>query len=55
MIDDIRIDMNEVKASKEFILNKEVFNDLDKLIIDINNNKVKKVDAAERLRKSDLS
>ena len=52
LIDDIRIDMNEVKASKEFILNKEVFNDLDKLIIDINNNKVKKVDAVERLRKS---
>ena len=51
-IDDIRIDMNKVKASKE---NKNVFNDLDKLIIDINNNKVKKVDAAERLRKSDLS
>ena len=44
--------MNKVKASKE---NKNVFNDLDKLIIDINNNKVKKVDAAERLRKSDLS
>ena len=48
--------MNEVKASKEFILNKEVFNDLDKLIIDINNNKVKKEDAVERLNKiiSDL-
>ena len=56
MIDDIRIDMNEVKASKEFILNKEVFNDLDKLIIDINNNKGKKEDAVERLNKiiSDL-
>ena len=49
MIDDIRIDMNKVKASKE---DKKVFNDLNKLIIDINNNKVKKEDAAERLNKS---
>ena len=39
LIDDIRIDMNKVKASKE---DKKVFNDLNKLIIDINNNKVKK-------------
>ena len=38
LIDDIRIDMNKVKASKE---DKKVFNDLNKLIIDINNNKVK--------------
>ena len=39
LIDDIRIDMNKVKASKE---GKKVFNDLNKLIIDINNNNVKK-------------
>ena len=38
-IDDIGVDMNKVKASKE---DKKVFNDLNKLIIDINNNKVKK-------------
>ena len=41
--------MNKVKASKE---DKKVFNDLNRLIIDINNNKVKKEDAAERLNKS---
>ena len=41
--------MNKVKVSKE---DKNVFNDLKKLIIDINNNKVKKEDAAERLNKS---
>ena len=41
--------MNKVKASKE---DKKVFNDLNKLIIDINNNKVKKEDAVERLDKS---
>ena len=41
--------MNKVKASKE---DKKVFNDLNKLIIDINNNKVKKEDPAERLNKS---
>ena len=49
MINDIEIDMNKVKASKE---DKKVFNDLNKLIIDINNNKVKKEDPAERLNKS---
>ena len=49
MIDDIEVDMNKVKVSKE---NKNVFNDLNKLIIDINNNKVKKEDAVERLNKS---
>ena len=49
MIDDIRIDMNKVKASKE---DKKVFNDLNKLIIDINDNNVKKEDAVERLNKS---
>ena len=49
LIDGIRIDMNKVKASKE---DKKVFNDLNKLIIDINNNKVKKEDAVEQLNKS---
>ena len=41
--------MNKVKASKE---DKNVFNGLNKLIIDINNNKVKKEHAVERLNKS---
>ena len=41
--------MIKVKASKE---DKDIFNDLNKLIIDINNNKVNKVDAVERLNKS---
>ena len=41
--------MNKVKVGKE---DKIVFNDLNKLIIDINNNKVKKEDAVERLNKS---
>ena len=41
--------MNQVKVSKE---EKKVFNDLNKLIIDINNNKVKKEDGIERLNKS---
>ena len=49
LIDDVRIDMNKFKASKE---DKKVFNDLNRLIIDINNNEVKKEDAAERLNKS---
>ena len=49
LIDDIRIDMNKFKASKE---DKKVFNYLNKLIIDINNNMVKKEDAVERLNKS---
>ena len=40
MINDIEIDMNKVKASKE---DKKGFNDLNKLIIDINNNKGKKI------------
>ena len=41
--------MNQVKVSKE---DKKVVNDLNKLIIDIDNNKVKKEDAIERLNKS---
>ena len=49
LIDDIEVDINKVKVSKE---DKKVFNDLNKLIIDINNNKVKKEDAVERLNKS---
>ena len=49
MIDDIEVDMNKVKVSKE---DKKVFNDLNKFIIDINNNKVKNEDAVERLNKS---
>ena len=49
LIYDIKVDMNKVKVSKE---DKKVFNDLNKLIIDINNNKVKKEDAVERLNKS---
>ena len=39
LIDDIRIDMNKVKVSKE---DKNIFNDLNKLITGISNNKVKK-------------
>ena len=49
LIDDIEVVMNKVKLSKE---DKKVFNDLNKLIININNNKVKKGDAVERLNKS---
>ena len=49
MIDDIEVDMNKVKVSKE---DKKVFNDLNKLIIDINNKKVKKEGAAQRLNNS---
>ena len=49
LIDDIRIEINKVKASNE---DKKVFNDLNKLIIDINNNKIEKEDAVERLNKS---
>ena len=41
--------MSKVKASKE---DKFFFDDLNKLIIDINNNKIKKEDAVERLNKS---
>ena len=48
-IDDIRISMNKVKASRE---DKKVFNDLNRLIIDINNNEFNKEDSVERLNKS---
>ena len=40
--------MNKVKATKE---DEKVFTDLNKLIIDINNNKVKKEDGVEGLNK----
>ena len=45
--------MNKVKVSKE---DKKVFNGLNKFITDISNNKIKKEDAVERLKKgmSDL-
>ena len=49
LIDDMEVYINKVKVSKE---DKKVFKDLNKLIIDINNNKVKKEDAVERLNKS---
>ena len=49
LIDDIEVDINKVKASKE---DKIFFNDLNKLIIDINNNTVKKEDAIKILNKS---
>ena len=49
MIDNIEVDINKVKVSKE---DKKVFNDLNKLKININNNKVKKEDAVKRLNKS---
>ena len=42
MINDIEVGINIVKVSKE---DKNVFNNLNKLIIDIDNNKVKKEDA----------
>ena len=49
LIDDIRIDMNQVRESKD---DKEVFNDLNQFLININNNKVNKEDAVKRLNKS---
>ena len=49
MINDIEVDMNNIKVSKE---HKKVFNDFNKRIIDINDNKVKKENAVERLNKS---
>ena len=47
--DDIRIDTYKAQVSK---VDKNVFNDLSRFIIDINNNKVQKEDAVERLNKS---
>ena len=48
-IDDIRIGMNKVKASRE---DKKVFFFFYRLIIDINNNEFNKEDSVERLNKS---
>ena len=48
-IDDIEVDINKVKTGKE---DKKVFNALNKLIIGINNNKVKKEEAVKRSNKS---
>ena len=48
LIDDIRTDMNKVKVSK---VDKKAFNNLNKLITGISNNKVKKEDAVEKLKK----
>ena len=49
LIDDIRIDMNKVKVGKA---GKKAFNDLNRLITDISNNKVKKENAIESFLKS---
>ena len=49
LIDDTKIDINEAKVGKE---DKKVFNDLNRLITDISNNRVKKEDVVERLKKS---
>ena len=49
LVDDIRIDMNKFKARKD---DKIFFDDLNILIIDINNNKIKKEESVERLNKS---
>ena len=49
LVDDIRIDMSNVKVGYK---DKKVFNDLNRLITDISNNKVKKEDAIKRLEKS---
>ena len=49
LIDDIEVDINKAKVSKE---DKTGFNDFNKFIMDINNNKVKKENAVERLNKS---
>ena len=49
LIDDIRTDMNKVEVSKE---DKKNFNNLNRLITGISNNKVKKEDGIERLKKS---
>ena len=49
LINDIRTDMNNVDVSYK---DKKVFNDLNRLITDISNNKVKKQNAIKRLKKS---
>ena len=49
LIDDIEIDINKVKVNKE---NKNVFNDLNRLITDISQEKLRKEDVVEKLKKS---
>ena len=49
LINDIRADTNNAKTS---LGHKKVFKDLEKLINDINNNKVKKEGVAKRMKKS---
>ena len=49
LTDNTRIDMDEDQVNKK---DKKVFNDLNKLIIDISNNKIKEKDAVERLEKN---
>ena len=49
LIDDIRIETYKAQVNKG---EKKAFNDLNRLIIDINNNKVNEEDAVERLNKS---
>ena len=49
LINDIRTDTNNVEVSYK---DKKVFNDLNRLITEISNNKVKKEDAIKRLKKS---
>ena len=48
-INDIRIDMSNVKVGNK---DNKFFNDLKRLITDKSNNKVKKENATERLKKS---
>ena len=49
LINDIRIDMSNVKVGYK---DNKFFNDLKRLITDKSNNKVKKENATERLKKS---
>ena len=49
MVGDIRTDMSNIKVGYK---DKKVFNDLNRLITDISNNKVKKENAIKRLEKS---
>ena len=54
MVGDIRTDMSNIKVGYK---DKKVFNDLNRLITDISNNKVKKEDSIKRFKKyiSDLN
>ena len=47
LINNIRADANRIRSSSG---NEKVFNDLNKLINDIQNNKIKRKDAVERIR-----